>query len=316
MRGNLGVKEKLTFILGCTACGKSAIAFELAKRAGAEIVSIDSMKVYRLMNIGTAKPTAEKRALIRYHLLDVVEPYDEFNVAKYVTLAEEAIELIGRRANPIFVVGGTALYIKGLSQGLFEGPGEDLDFRVRLRQRASAEGTPVLHEELKQVDPIAAERIHPNDYRRIERALEVYFSGGTPISQLQTQWESKPLRYACRFVGLRRDREEQNRRINSRVKRMMEAGLLDEVKRLLADGRPLSRQASQAVGYAELIEHLQGGLALNDAVERIKINSRQLAKHQRTWFRRFPDVEWFDIAADEQTEAVVDRVQEWYDAQP
>lgn len=306
------MKHQLTFIIGCTASGKSKLGFELARRIGGEILAVDSMKVYRRMDIGTAKPGPAERSAVPYHLIDVVEPHEPFNAAAYVHCADAAIHDIARRGSPILVVGGTALYIKGLCEGLFEGPGENPELRATLRRRAAAEGTPALHRELQQVDPQAAERIHPNDFQRIERALEVFAATGQPISALQTQWKEAPQRYHCRFAGLRRVKEDQSRRINQRVRRMMEAGLLEEVRRLLADPRPLSVQARQAVGYAELIEHLQGGCSLEDAVERIKINSRRLAKHQRTWFRRFPGVTWFDVAEDEPVEAVLERLWVWY----
>jgi len=200
----------------------------------------------------------------------------------------------------VLCVGGTALYLKGLTQGLFEGPSADPDVRGALRARARLEGTAALHEELRRVDPQAAERIHPNDLRRIERALEVHTLTGRPISELQTQWASTEPRYACRWFGIRREREQQSRRINRRVMRMIDGRLVDEVRALLAEPAPLSEQASEAVGYAEIIEHLQGGCSLDDAVEAIKINTRRLAKAQRTWFRRFEGVTWFD-ATDETT---------------
>lgn len=308
--------RRLTFIIGCTASGKSGVGFELARLLKAEIVAVDSMKVYRRMDIGTAKPTSAQRAAVPYHLIDIVEPSDPFSVAAYVKLADAAITDIQRRGAPILVVGGTALYIKGLFEGLFEGPGQDPNLRAELRRRASCEGIHALHRELQMVDPQAAERIHPNDYRRIERALEVFTASGQPISTLQTQWRSTSSRYDCRFAGLRRPRQEQSRRINQRVRHMMESGLLDEVRALLAEPRPLSTQARQAVGYAELIDHLHGRIELTEAVERIKINSRRLAKHQRTWFRRFPGVTWFDVAEDEPADSVVQRVLTWYHAVP
>lgn len=307
------MKPRLTFIIGCTACGKSAVGLELAERLGAEILVIDSMKVYRRMDIGTGKPTAQQRARVSHYMIDIVEPWEEFSVARYVALAEQSIAGIHARGKPILVVGGTALYIKGLYQGLFEGPGEDAAFRTQLRQRAEREGSHVLHDELRGIDPQAAERIHPNDYRRIERALEVHQLSGGMISQLQTQWDTDGERFDCRFIGLRRELAYQNQRTNARVRRMMEAGLLEEARALLTGERPLSQQASQALGYAELFEHLRGGLPLDDAVERIKINTRRLAKSQRTWFKRFRNVAWFDLAEDDTIEQITTRILESVD---
>jgi len=299
---------RVDFLIGCTGCGKGSVGREIARRLGAEILCVDSMKVYRRMDIGTAKPTTEQRRQIAHHLLDVVEPSESFSVARFMELADEAIAQIASRGRPILAVGGTALYFKALSKGLFEGPPADPLFRGAIRERAAREGVAALHAELAVKDPEAAARIHGNDLRRIERALEVYELTGTPISRLQTQWDSAGQRYDCRFFGLRRERLDQSRRINRRVARMIDAGLVDEVQRLLAEPRPLSEQAAQAVGYAEIIEYLKGLCPLDDAVEAIKINTRHFAKSQRTWFRRFGDVTWVDVPADEPPEVTADRL--------
>lgn len=306
----------LNFIIGCTASGKSAAAFELARRIEAELICVDSMKVYRGMDIGTAKPGTEKREQVPHHLIDVADPSEEFNVARYVELADAAARDIAGRHRPIICVGGTALYIKSLSQGLFEGPGESAEIRRRLRQEAEELGVEALHARLSSFDPEAAQRIHRNDYRRIERALEVYEISGQRISTLQTQWSATHYRHNCRFVGLRRDKQEQSRRINERVRRMMDEGLLEEVRGLLERSCPMSKQASQAVGYVELIDHLAGRIALDDAIERIKINSRRLAKSQRTWFKRFSDVTWIDVTETDTLDAVVGQIKSWYDSAP
>ncbi len=298
---------QITFIIGCTACGKSSAGFELAQRQGAEIVVVDSMKVYRRMDIGTAKPSPAQRAAVRYHLVDVVEPQEAFDVARYMERADAAIADITGRGKKVVVVGGPALYIMGLAFGMHDGPGADDAFRAQLRARADRVGLPALHDELRQVDPDAAERIHPNDYRRIERALEVFHITGTPLSRMQVQWAPATPRYPSRFIGLRRERDQQSQRINARVKRMIQAGLLDEVRGLLAEP-PLSTQARQAVGYAELIAHLAGECTLDEAIERIKINSRRLAKNQRTWFRRFPGVEWIDLTEHDTARGVIDTI--------
>lgn len=301
---------RITFILGCTGCGKGAVGRELARRLHAEIISTDSMKIYRRMNIGTAKPDPAIRAEIPHHLIDVVEPSADFSVAQFVQHAEAAIAGIHARGRPVLCVGGTALYIQSLTTGLFEGPSADAELRQRLRERADREGPAALHAELTRVDPEAARRIHPNDLRRIVRALEVFEQTGTPISRLQTQWGQVRTDLDCRLIGLRRLREDQSRRINARVRRMIEQGLVDEVRALLAEPQPLSQTARQAVGYAEIIEHLQNGLPLEDAVEKTKINTRRLAKAQRTWFKRFPVNDWIDLAADDAAEAVAGRLTE------
>lgn len=288
----------LTFVLGCTASGKGAVGRELARRHGGEIISIDSMKVYRRMDIGTAKPTAMHRNETPHHLVDVVEPSEEFSVAQYVTMAEAAISGIHQRGRPIFVVGGTPLYVKGLTEGLFEGPGANQEIRDRLRAQAEEAGPASLFAELQRVDPVAAERIHVNDLRRTVRALEVYELTGRPISELQQQWNQQENRYNCRFIGLRRSKEEQSQRTNERVRRMIEKGLVGEVEALCGESKPLSETARKAVGYAEIIDHLQGRTSLADAIEMIKINTRKLAKSQRTWFKRFTDMHWVDLTED------------------
>jgi len=296
------------FIIGCTGSDKGGVGRELARRTGGEIVSIDSMKVYRRMDIGTAKPSVEVRREIPHHLIDIVEPSEEFSVAEYLKHAERAIADIRNRGRPVFVVGGTPLYVKALSEGLFEGPGADAEVRARLQETAELEGTSVLHERLREVDPAAAERIHPNDLRRLVRALEVFELTGRPISALQAQWDRERAKYDGVFLGLRRPREDQNRRINERVRRMIAAGFVEEVRSLLAEPKPLSTAARQGLGYAEFIAHLQGGLSLADAVELMKIKTRQFAKAQRTWFKRFTTTEWIDLGPETTATEVADEL--------
>ena len=299
---------RLYFIMGSTASGKGELGRELARRIGGRIVSVDSMKVYRRMDIGTAKPPAQVRAAIPHYCLDLVEPWEPFSVAAFVDAADQAVADIRAAGAIPLAVGGTSLYIKALSEGLFEGPGADPALRDELRRRAQDQGLAALHEELSRLDAQAAGRIHPHDERRILRALEVHRLTGLPISQLQRQWDAGRRRYEAVFIGIRRPREDLHRRINLRVARMIEAGLVQEVQALLADPRGLSPQAAQAVGYAEVIQFLQGQTSLQKAIEEIKISTRQLAKKQRTWQRRWVDVRWFDAAPDEPPEALADRV--------
>ena len=301
--------EKMILIMGCTACGKGKLAFELARRVGGHIISVDSMKVYRRMDIGTAKPDSAARETIKHHLIDIVEPYDEsFSLGRFVELAEEAITEVRKQQRPIIAVGGTALYIRGLLEGVFDGPSSDTVIRDRLKQEADDAGLATLHKRLCRIDPAAGQRIHPNDAKRIIRALEVYELTGEPISSFQKQFRSGQYKHNWHLIGLRRDKEEGNHRINQRVKRMIEQGLVDEVKSLLAEPQGLSPQAAQAVGYAEIIDHLKGKISLADAVEKIKINTRRFAKHQRTWFRTFNDVHWLDVKPDETAKELANRV--------
>ncbi len=295
-------------ILGVTASGKGQLAFELARSLDAEIISVDSMKVYRRMNIGTAKPPKEALQQVKHHLVDVVEPSESFSVGAFLEHAQKAMQQITSRRKNIVAVGGTALYIKALLYGLFEGPGADEWLRDELRARAEAEGLVELHRELALIDPVAAERISPNDARRIIRAIEVYKITGRPISIFQKQWDRRNTQHGWMIIGIRRERAEENRQINARVKRMVSAGLVDEVKFLLAEDKPLSKQANSAIGYAEIIEHLAGRRTLDEAVELMKRNTRRLAKSQRTWFKTFRNVNWLDTTSVELKNNILDRV--------
>jgi len=311
----------MVLILGTTASGKGKLAFDLAENLGGEIISIDSMKVYRRMDIGTAKPPKEARQRVNYHLIDIVEPSESFSVAAFLDAAFGAIEQIKSRNKSIIAVGGTALYIKALLYGLFEGPGTNEQIRNELRRRAEIEGLSGLYQELTKIDPVAAQKIHQNDAKRIIRALEVYKITGQPISTFQKQWtesqtmdegrgmrdEERATKNDWTIIGLRREKTEENRRINARVKKMIADGLVDEVKSLLAEEKPLSKQASCAIGYAEIIEHLSGRKTLEEATELIKKNTRRLAKGQRTWFRTFQNVHWLDIQPEESPEKILSR---------
>ncbi|MHC4806834.1 MAG: tRNA (adenosine(37)-N6)-dimethylallyltransferase MiaA [Planctomycetota bacterium] len=299
-------EPKMILILGVTASGKGRLAFHLAKQLGAEIISIDSMKVYCRMDIGTAKPPREARAAIKHHLIDIVEPSDSFNVGLFLEHSSSATKQIKRRNSPIVAVGGTALYIKALLYGLFEGPGTDQKIRSVLQERAKNEGLEHLYRELEKVDPLAAENIHPNDAKRIIRALEVYKITGGPISSLQQQWKHD-MKHHWTIIGLQREKTDVSYRINSRVKKMIAAGLVDEVKSLLAEDKPLSKQARCAIGYAEIIDYLNGKISLEDATELIKKNTRRLAKNQRTWFKTFKNVHWLDIEPEEPLEKTLTR---------
>jgi tRNA dimethylallyltransferase len=291
LAGGFGARVEMTMlpsllvILGPTASGKSDLALKLARRNSAEILSLDSMQVYRGMDIGTAKPTAAERAEVVHHLIDLVEPNQTFTVARFVEMADAII----RNAKvPLIATGGTPLYYKALFEGLFEGPPADEAIRQRLRKEAGEE----LHRRLSEVDSEAAARIHANDIKRLVRALEVYELTGRPISSFQTEWASGQPRHEATWIGLHWEKEALNRRINARVKRMIEAGWVEETRGLLERYGELSKTAAEATGYAEIIAHLRGELTLEEAVERIKIETRQLARRQMKWFRRWGRVRW------------------------
>ena len=295
-------------ILGVTASGKSRLGFDLAMATGAQIVSVDSMKVYRQMDIGTAKPSQERRRQVKHHLLDVVEPSESFSVGMFLDHAEQAYAKIKADGCPIIAAGGTPMYIKAMLYGLFDGPPADEEIRNSLKAQIEAEGTAPLYEKLKQVDPEAVERIHLNDERRIVRALEVYEITGKPISSFQTQFGAERPADDWFVIGLRRPKEVESKRINARVKKMVEMGLVDEVKDLLQN-YTLSKQAAAAIGYAEIIEHLEGKIDLDKAIENIKVNTRKLAKSQRTWFKTFKEVNWITVEEDTTPEEILEKAQ-------
>jgi len=289
----------MILILGLTASGKGQLAWQLAKQTGAEIISIDSMKVYRRMDIGTAKPPAQARKEVNYHLIDVVEPSDSFNVGKFLDSAYDSITQIKSRRKDVIAVGGTALYIKALLYGLFEGPPGDSQIREQLADQAKKQGLEKLYDRLKTTDPAAADRIHPHDSNRIIRALEVHQLTGKGISALQKQFNAEKTRHNWTIIGLAREKTDISGRINRRVKKMFDNGLVEEVKALLAEEKPLSQQARCAIGYAEIIDCLHGRTALQDCVELVKKNTRRLAKNQRTWFKTFRNVHWLEIEPQE-----------------
>jgi tRNA dimethylallyltransferase len=279
-------EKPLLAIIGPTASGKSSLAIAVAQACGGEILTIDSMQIYKGMDIGTAKPTPSDRREILHHLIDVAEPDKSFSVGRFVELADE---VIAHRKRPLVATGGTPMYFKALFHGLFDGPGADETIRQRLRSLSPAE----LHQRLSEVDAAAAQRIHISDERRLIRALEIFELTGTPISSLQKQWESnQPVRIAAGWIGLLWEKDELNRRINARVKEMIAAGWVEEVRALLEKYPAISKTAAEATGYADLIDYISGKCSLEDAVEQIKIATRQLARRQMKWFRRFPGVRW------------------------
>jgi tRNA dimethylallyltransferase len=279
------------WIVGPTAVGKSAVALALASRLDAEIVSADSMQVYRGMDIGTAKPTSAERAAVVHHLLDVCPVDQPFDAKQFVELAGRAIADIQGRGKTALIVGGTGMYVRALRQGLFDGPARD----PVLRERLDAMTAPALFEELTRVDPATAARIDRHNPRRLVRALEVFYIAGQSIGALQTQWsragEPSPVPLVC----LNRDRPELHKRIERRIDQQLADGWLDEVRQLMAQGIERNPTALQAAGYRELVAHLRGDCTLADAVARIKARTRQLAKRQLTWFRREPDLVWVEI---------------------
>jgi tRNA dimethylallyltransferase len=296
------------FLTGPTASGKSAVGTELARRLDAEIISLDSMTLYRGMDIGTAKPTAEQRRQVAHHLIDVLEPWQEYSLAQYLSAAHRCVEEIAARGRPALFVGGTPLYLKGLLRGIFEGPPADWELRRRLADDARQRGGALLHRRLAEVDAAAARRLHPNDTRRIIRALEVYEKTGRPISQWQKQFQTGRPAEHCRVFVLDWPRPALYARIDQRVEAMFTEGLVEEVRNLLAQSQPLSKTARQAVGYREVIEHLGGGRQLTDTIALLQRHTRQLAKRQATWFRSLSECRFVTISGRFHVEAVADQI--------
>jgi tRNA dimethylallyltransferase len=295
------------FLTGATATGKTAVGIALAQEIGAEIISLDSMTIYRGMDIGTAKPTPEQQADIPHHLLDIVEPSIEYSVAQYVDAVTATVaEIRSRGKEPLFV-GGTPLYLKSLLRGLFDGPPADWQVRQEIEQELAHVGQPALYDRLVQVDPVAASHIHPNDSRRLIRALEVFRATGQPISHQQLQFEEGRSAEECRVFVLRRPREELHARIEERVRMMVDGGLVDEVRQLTSVGE-LSRTARQAVGYREALSYLAGEYGHDEMVARITYRTRRFAKRQGTWFRSLSECRFIDITGEVDAAAVATRI--------
>ncbi len=302
------MKAPLICIVGPTAVGKTEIAIQLAQQLDAEIVSLDSRQIYREMDIGTAKPTPDQRGAVPHHLIDCVDVDQPFSVAEYQRLADAAITQIRERDKRTMAVGGAGLYFRGLIDGLFDGPGADVEIRAKLQREADELGNITLHERLRQCDPEAADRVHPNNLVRVIRALEVYELTGKPISALQRQWKMDEPRYPFRAFGFDMPREALYRRIEDRVDLMVDAGLIEEVKGLLNRGYPRNCVAMQSFGYKELIDYLDGLRTLDEAITLLKQNTRRFAKRQLTWFRNDPRIEWIDISEFSSMEGIVDNL--------
>lgn len=285
-------RPPVVVICGPTAAGKTAVGIEVARALGGEIVSADSMQVYRHMDIGTAKPTAEEQAAVRHHLIDVVEPDEPFDAAAYLAGGRRALVDLRQRGKVPVVVGGTGLYIKALLYGLFQSHARDPDVRARLRAEAEALGTAALHARLARHDPATAARLHPNDALRILRALEVLAVTGRPISELQRAHRFGDAPFRVLKVGLALGREALYRRIDRRVEAMLAAGLEDEVRALLARGYGPQLKPMQSIGYSHLTAYIAGEVSLAECVRTLQRDTRRFAKRQLTWFRAEPEVVW------------------------
>ena len=317
--------SKCWFLAGPTASGKTAVSIRLAEQLQAEIVALDSMTLYRGMNIGTAKPSVEERSRVPHHLIDILDPDEEFSLAEYLKAAEDACcGIISRRRIPLFV-GGAGLYLRGLLRSVFEGPPANWEIRQRLESLAHSAGTNALHEQLQRVDPVLAKRLHPNDQRRVIRALEVFEIVGKPLSTLQQQG-LRPLEERPPHVyWLSPPRDWLYRRINNRVESMFDQGLISEVIDLIARPKRLSHTARQGLGYKEVIDWLelfpaedialgvqpaskQAHSSIDKLKETIQTRTRQFAKRQETWFRNLDECHPVMITGTESPEEIADSI--------
>jgi tRNA dimethylallyltransferase len=296
------------FLTGPTASGKTRVGIALAKLLDAEILSLDSMAVYRDMDIGTAKPTAAERSEVRHHLLDLAAPDHEFSISQYLAAAQAAMGEVRGRGRRVLFVGGTPLYLKALLRGLSEGPAADWDFRESIEREIRETGIEALHERLRLVDPLAAARLHPHDKRRIIRALEVNRLTGRPLSHSQTHFEEPARGEGNRVFALRWPRERLHRRIEARVEQMFANGLVAEAAALRSRYGTLGRTALQAVGYREAFEHLDGRLTVAEAVARVQVRTRQFARRQETWFRGLEECQPVELEGEEAPEAIARRI--------
>lgn len=296
------MKPKVVVIVGPTASGKTAVSIELAKKINGEIISADSMQIYKYMDIGTAKPTLDEMQGIKHYMLDVVMPDETFNVAKYKSMAESAIEEILKKGKAPIIVGGTGLYINTLVDGIefADVPGDE-EYRNELIEKGYREGAMSIYKELEKVDSESAKKIDPNNIRRVARALEIYKVTGKTKTQLDIE-SRKEVKYDYRLFGMEWDRETLYNRIDLRVDKMIEAGLIDEVRNVTEKFK-ISNTAVQGLGYKEVIEFLNGNISYEEMIEKLKLETRHYAKRQLTWFRRDKRIKW--IKPDENASCVI-----------
>lgn len=306
-------KPDILVVAGPTAAGKTAVSIALAKRYGGEIVSCDSMQLYKYMDIGSAKPTAAEMEEVPHHMIGVIDPREPFSVAVYQEMAKAAIADILERGKLPVICGGTGLYLNALLYEMDFGPSRRDDaYRKKLIEIAEKEGEEALHRRLAEADPEAAARIHPHNVKRVIRALEAAELEGRPLAAFE-QVKRKSDSYSPRLMGVTWDRETLYRRIDARVDAMMEAGLLEEVRGLMAQGFTSDDIAMKGIGYKELLDHFAGAYPLEEAVRLIKRNTRHYAKRQLTWFKRYEDMVWFNGSSYPDQNTWLEDMYEWAD---
>lgn len=292
------MKERLLVIVGPTSVGKTAVSIHLAKQFQGEIVSCDSMQIYRGMDIGTAKASLAERAQVPHHLIDIISPNELFTMQDFQQLARQKIHEVHHRDHLPILTGGTGLYIEAVTYDYRVPPAaEDRPFRVELQRVADEQGNLVLHQRLSEVDPISANKLHPNDVKRVIRALEVYEATGKPFSSYRQA--RKAFYDQMTWIGLTMPRVELYERINQRVDQMMAQGWIDEVARLQREGFQDDLTSMQAIGYKEILHVFDGTVTIEEATQQIKQNTRKYAKRQLSWFRRMRNIHWFDVTKNE-----------------
>ncbi len=290
------MREPLVAIVGPTAVGKTRLSLELAQDLEGEIISADSMQVYQGMDIGTAKASLEEQQLIPHHLIDIIEPDEEFSVADFQRQVDKLIPEIHQRGRLPMLVGGTGLYVKAVISGfIFPDMETNWDLRNRLTEEAEEYGTQYVHDKLREVDSVLADKLHPNDLRRVIRGIEVYQQTGKTSTYFKEEAKRRPPRYQAVKIGLRRERENLYQRINQRVDKMIEEGLVKEVKELYKEGYDRDLISMQGLGYKEIIGYLEDEYDLKEAIRLIKRDTRHFAKRQFTWFKRDDSIHWFDV---------------------
>jgi tRNA dimethylallyltransferase len=290
------MNDKIICIIGPTAVGKTSFSIEIAKRIDAEIVNADSMQIYKYMDIGTAKPTPQEQNQVKHHLVDIVEPDEDFNVKTFTQKAIKAIKGIKDRGKRALIVGGTGLYIKGLLYGIFDAPSKSEQIRAKIREEIQSKGLDYVHDRLKKIDPISAKHIHPNDQKRIIRAMEIFILTGKSRTELQIeQRQSFTPAYDYRLIGLTDDREVVYQRIDQRCEDMIKNGLIQEVESLRERGYNAGLQSMQAIGYSHVNLYLEGKLDYDEMIRLFKRDSRRYAKRQWTLFNSIENVLWINI---------------------
>ncbi len=300
------MSQALWILTGTTASDKTDIGFHIAQEIEGEIISADSMLIYRGMDIGTAKPSIDMRKKIPHYLIDIVDPWESYSVGKYVEDAENVIRTLQKKERNFIIVGGTPLYIKGIRDGIFRSPEADWKIREELEACALEKGNLYVHGILEKIDPITAGKLHPNNLRRIIRAIEVYKKTGKQMSHLQEIFRRE--KRNCKIVCITREREDRYERIDKRVDIMFKRGLVDEVQSLLDSPKGFGRQAGQALGYREVIQYLEGKCTLDEAKELLKLHTRRFSKRQMTWFRSFSNIKWLEAKEGDSLESISEKV--------